>query len=267
MPSLTLEDGSSIHFETHGFDAENPAVVFLNGMSQTTQHWTSHARSLREHYRVVTYDALGQGKSDVPNEAPTIERHADDLLAILDELDLERVCLVGFSHGARVALGFAALHPDRVSGLALVSATARPTALARTIVRSWSEVLELGGLAAMAWSALPTILGTEFLEKNERLLSNIINASVQRNSPEGVRMLLEGLTNFPNLDELATRVRAPTLVIAGDQDLLVEPEGARKLASLCGGEYLEIVNTGHTIPIERPKEFREMVVDFLNRLP
>lgn len=272
MPSLSLPAspgaaGLSLYYEIYGFEeSRNPVVVFLNGMSQTTQHWKSHARALQERYRILSYDARGQGRSDVPDEVPTIERHAEDLVAILDELDVEKVSLVGFSHGARVALGFAAHYPERVRGLAIISATARPTALARTIVRSWGEVLAIGGLEAMSWSSLPTILGNEFLEKNERMLSNIIKASIQRNSPEGIRSLLEGLNAYPNLDELAKKVRAPSLVIAGDEDLLVEPAGARELARLCHGEYREFKNTGHTIPIERPQEFREIIVEFLDSL-
>jgi 3-oxoadipate enol-lactonase len=266
MPSLSLTDETSLHYETHGFERDNPVIVFLNGMSQTTQHWKSHARTLHERYRVITYDARGQGKSDVPTSPPTIERHADDLLAILDAVDVGKVHLVGFSHGARVALGFSARYPERVASLVLVSATARPTALARTIVRSWAEVLDQGGLAAMSWSALPTILGNEFLEKNERMLSNIIKASIQRNTAEGIRQLLAGLTAYPNLDDLAVQVRAPSLVIAGDEDLLVEPSGARELARLCNASYRELPNTGHTIPIERPELFREIIVEFLDGL-
>lgn len=264
MADLTTFDDLSIHYETHGFDADNPVLVFLNGMTQTTRNWTTHTRRMKESFRLITYDARGQGQSDAPDTTPTLKDHSRDLKRLIDKLDVDRANLVGFSHGARVALGFATHFPDRLDRLVLCSATAAPTALARTIVRSWQKVLESGGLEALAWAAIPHILGDEFLEQNERLLDNIARASVERNSRQGTRLLLEGLAEFPELTELAADVSAPTLVISADADPLVTPDGAARLAELCGGDHELVANCGHTVPIERPDQFRDLVVDFLS---
>jgi pimeloyl-ACP methyl ester carboxylesterase len=263
MPEITLFDDVPLHYELAGWDRDADVVVFLNGMTQSTQHWSSHARSFSEHLRVVTYDARGQGGRPTGDVELTLEQHADDLAELLDALDVERAHIAGFSHGARVALAFANAHAHKLDQLVLVSATAAPTGLARTIVRSWREVLERGGLEAMAWSSLPTILGTRYLEQNERIIPGIIKASTQRNSKEGVAKLLDAMIAYPDLGELAQGVRAPTLVMAADADLLVTPSGAQKLAELCSGRFELVEDCGHTIPIERPEEFRSAVLDFL----
>lgn len=263
MPEFTNSDGLSIFYETHGFDNTGPVVVFLNGMTQTTRNWATHCRELKDDYRIVTYDARGQGQTDDPDEPPTITEHARDLHQLLDELDVDRPHLVGFSHGARVALGFAAHYPDRLGRLVLCSVTAEPTALARTIVRSWREVLDEGGVRALSWAAIPAILGNEFLEDNAFMLDNIIRASTDRNSEEGTRLLLEGLEDYPPLKEPAGDVEAPTLVVSASEDPLVDAEGARELAELCGGDHILVEGCGHTIPIERPDQFRETITDFL----
>ncbi len=268
MPHITTADGCNIFYDTQGFEDDaqaKPVVVFLNGMTQSTLHWSSHARALRDQYRVLTYDARGQGQSDIGDLDLTIEQHAADLTAILDHLNIDQANLVGFSHGARVALGFANHSAHRLDRLILCSATAEPTALARTIIRAWYEVLRLGGLEAMAWSSLPTILGSQYLAQNERLLSSIIKASITRNSQQGVLALLEAMMKYPGLADLARNVRHPTLVISASEDLLVTASGAQELAELCHGEHIEFEGLGHTIPIEDPAKFRTTVLDFLQR--
>ncbi|MFP4599673.1 MAG: alpha/beta fold hydrolase [Persicimonas sp.] len=265
MPHITTQDGTSLHYETRGFDQEGDTVVFLNGMTQSTAHWNSQAKAFAEAgFRVLTYDARGQGESELGDAELTLELHAEDLANLLDELDADSAHLVGFSHGARVALGVASFFADKLDRLVLCSATAEPTALARTVVRSWHEVLVAGGLEAMSWCALPAILGDDFLEQNEHILDGILRAAVQRNSPEGVRALLEAMMEYPDLSELAKKVSAPTLVISADEDLLVTRQGAGKLAELAGGRHTEVKGCGHTIPIEKPAEFRATVTRFLN---
>ncbi len=263
MPTFALPDGATLHYKQAGFKHHRTAVVFLNGMTQTTRHWASQVKVFREDRPVITYDARGQGASDPPRSVPTLSEHTADLLALLDHLDVEEADLVGFSHGARIALGFAEEYPERIRRLVVCSATAEPTAMARTIIRSWQEILELGGLEALSWAAITSIVGPHFLEQNERLLKNIIRASVDRNSEEGVALLLQGLAEFPPLSEIAGKIKAPTLVLSADSDPLVTPEGARELARICGGEHALIPKCGHTIPIEEPELFQEQVLSFL----
>ncbi len=264
MSQLRTDDGLALHFQYHGAVKGATPLVFLNGMTQTTRHWRSHVRALKDERPILSYDARGQGQSDDPDEVPTLKQHTDDLVAILDDLSIERVDLAGFSHGARIALGIAVYHPERLRRLLLCSATASPTALARTIVRSWHRLLQNCGMEALAWASLTSILGTSFLEANEKLLDNIVRASVDRNSEQGTRMLLEGLIGFPDVADLAGDVDAPTRVLSADQDPLVEPQGAQKLADLCGGDHHLIDDCGHTIPIERPRLFRDQLTAFLD---
>ncbi|MBA2664408.1 MAG: alpha/beta fold hydrolase [Bradymonadaceae bacterium] len=265
MPHLTSPDGCKLYYETHGFDHDGEVIVLLNGMTQSTQHWSTHTRALRDQYRVLTYDARGQGQSEIGTSPLGLDQHAADLIALLDHLQVHRAHLVGFSHGARIAMGFANYASHRLLRLVLCSATARPSALARTIVRSWYEVLNRAGLEAMAWSSLPTILGEQYLSQNERLLSSIVKASVARNSREGVTALLEAMMRYPDLESLAQNVRAPTLVISATADPLVEPAGAANLAELCHGDHLLLDHVGHTIPIEAPDAFRDAVIGFIER--
>lgn len=257
-------DEPDIYYERRG---DGPALVLLNGMSQSTANWMSQTRALSERFEVVTYDARGQGRTPVGDVPTTLDVHAADLLTLLDHLELSQPALVGFSHGARVALAFAARHPDRLSSLVLSSAGAGPDALRDAMIRAWAEILRLGGVEAMAWCALPDILGRAFLERHAGQLDAMVRATLQRNSAEGLGRLLEGLQGYPDARDDASRVTCPTLVLGAADDRLVAPARARALAeALDNAERVELdtlAECGHTAPIEQPEAWRERVVRFV----
>ncbi|MEL6177921.1 MAG: alpha/beta hydrolase, partial [Myxococcota bacterium] len=129
------------------------------------------------------------------------------------------------------------------------------------------EVLRTGGLEAMAWCALPYILGPGFMEQYERMIPSMIKASVQRNSIDGLAALMDIMTDFPDPAEDAALVRTPSLVIASPNDPLVALQSARDLAdSMVLGRFVLIEGSGHTIPIEQPDLWRQAVMAFLDEV-
>ena len=261
MPRITVSPGVELHCEVRG---KGPAIVLLNGMSQTTTNWMSQARRLAERFTVVTYDARGQGRSDLGQAPLTLDLHTRDLTHVLDGVNVSRAHLCGFSYGARLALAAAARIPGRVHKLVLTSLGDHQSAQRRLILRVWREVLERGGLEAMAWCSLPHILGADFLTAHEPQIPAMIAASLARNSEAGLRALLEGVSSFEPADKDARQVAAPTLLLTADQDLLVGPEAtARFLAAFRDGRHVLIEGYGHTLPIEAPELWRERVVAFL----
>ncbi|THJ66932.1 alpha/beta hydrolase [Arthrobacter echini] len=102
--------------------APGPVIVFLHAGVADRRSWTLVADTLRgESLDLLAYDRRGYG--DTPAAAPSSSfTHVDDLIHILDDLDLQKVLLVGNSMGGAVAIDTALLHPDRVSGLVLLGA-------------------------------------------------------------------------------------------------------------------------------------------------
>ncbi|MFB6263089.1 MAG: alpha/beta fold hydrolase [Bradymonadaceae bacterium] len=265
MPYLERDGAPDIHYDLDGQPpGERTGVVFFNGMTQTTEHWAGQAKMFGEDFPVLRYDARGHGETTLGDHPVSMELHVEDVLQLLDHLDWSSAHFVGFSHGSRVALAAATRDAGRVDRLVLCSSTARPTAVARTIIRSWREVLESGGLEAMSWAALPSIIGNDYLDQNEQILEGIVRASVGRNREEDVRALLDAHADYPEQAELAEQLDdIPTLVISAEEDPLVDREGARKLADIAGGEHRHLDGVGHTVAIEAPETFHEVVDDFL----
>jgi len=262
MPYFKTKDGCRLFYETIGVEPLTPAVVFLNGTTQTTVHWRSQAQYFKKACRILLYDARAQGKSEVGRSPLTLDSHVDDLFSLLVHIGLEKALLVGLSHGAHVALAMAARNPARVDRLVLCSMAAEPSARARTALQSWRKILRAGGLEAMAWAALPMIFGQAYLSENRGILDKMVTAIATRNRVDALLAHLDAVTRYPLPSLHGAHIRQPTLVISGGQDPLVSSDGAARLAALCRGSHRLLPQTGHTVPIEAPDLFNQALAVF-----
>ncbi len=262
MPYFKTKDGCRLFYETFGLEPLKPALVFLNGTTQTTVHWRPQALYFKKEYHILLYDARAQGKSEVGQSPLTLDIHVDDLFNLLVHIGLEKTLLVGLSHGAHVALAMAAKNPAQVDRLVLCSMAAEPSARARTALQSWGKILRADGLEAMARAALPTIFGEAYLAKNRRILDKMITAVATRNRADALLAHLDAMTRYPPPSLHGATIRQPTLVISGGQDPLVSPDGAARLAALCRGTHRLLPQTGHTVPFEAPDLFNQTLAAF-----
>jgi pimeloyl-ACP methyl ester carboxylesterase len=107
--------GGELYWQAKGV---GPAVVLLHGGLLDCTTWDREFERLARSHRVVRYDARGHGRSSVQHGEYS---HADDLVALLDELEIERAVLVGLSLGGRTAIDVAIAHPERVAGVVAVA--------------------------------------------------------------------------------------------------------------------------------------------------
>jgi 3-oxoadipate enol-lactonase len=262
MPYFKTKDGCRLFFETFGVETKKTAVVFLNGTTQTTINWRPQVLCFKKEYRILLYDARAQGKSEVGPSPLTLDIHVDDLFDLLVHIGLKKSLLVGLSHGAHVALAMAAKNPARVDRLVLCSMAAEPSAGARAALHSWGKILQANGLEAMVWAALPTVFGEAYLAENRRILDKMVHAVASRNRADALLAHLDAMTRYPFPSLHGATIRQPTLVISGEQDPLVSPDGAARLAALCRGTHRLRPQTGHTVPIEAPDFFNQALAAF-----
>jgi len=113
-------DGTSIYFEVEG---SGPPVLLHHGFMSSIQNWrdNGYVEHLADTYRVIAMDGRGHGHSGKPHDATDylIRRRVDDVCAVLDLLDLERVHFVGYSMGGRIGFAMAKHEPDRLSSLVI----------------------------------------------------------------------------------------------------------------------------------------------------
>ena len=141
-----------------------PVVVLSNSLGSTTSMWDAQADELSEHFRVVRYDTRGHGGSPVPQGPYDIDDLADDVVALLDTLGVEKAHVVGLSLGGMTGMRLAARNPDRVDRLVVLCTGARlePSS-------AWHDraaTVRANGSTAVAEAVVARWYTPEFLEKN-----------------------------------------------------------------------------------------------------
>ena len=253
----------NLHFEKHGNGHQE--LIICNGLSQSTSNWRGITRH-NAHFDWTLFDARGMGKSPPGPRPYSLDDHVEDLLHVMEETQARAPFLLGFSHGARVALRAAATQAGRFSGLILVSCASRRTEQRRAFLESWQQSLKMGGVRAMAWASLPNIVGPKILQKFADF-EFLINGTVARNSEEGLEAMLEGMAGYPEQEQDAIRVSLPTLVLRGTEDNLVSYRDQKELCNWIHGAQARVFkDCGHTLPLEEPELFIKEIADFIDSI-
>lgn len=263
MPYFTTQDHCRLYYTLTEPSPRAPAVIFLNGLAQTTTYWHSQTRFFAEDYRVLRYDGRAQGRSDIGGEPLTEDRHVADLRTLCDHLGIESANLVGLSHGAYIAAAFAVRHPERMARLVVCNLRAGRYGDS-AIVNRWLQKLTGEGLAAYARDVIRAATGRTFRSEHAHLIEMMAKAVAARNSQAGLIRQLEAMQAYPPADEITPRVKIPTLVINGGEDEIVPAADADILARSLKAATATIKKAGHSLPVEAPEDFNLMVRDFLN---
>jgi 2-succinyl-6-hydroxy-2,4-cyclohexadiene-1-carboxylate synthase len=266
-------DGICLNVESCGQrpDERRPPLVLLHGFTGSAAGWAPCAASFGYLREVHAIDLPGHGASDSPPDPARyrLERTVEDLLRLFDALGLERVDLLGYSMGGRVALRLALAAPKRVSTLILESASPGISDPVEREARLRSDAelansIERDGLEAFAdrWERQPLFASRARLDPTTRAA---VRAHILSNSPLGLGNSLRGAgaaVAGPLFDRLG-ELRMPVLLIVGELDARYCALG-RGMGELMPAARLEIVpHAGHTVHLEQPDAFEWLVLGFL----
>lgn len=258
MPILDI-DGCKLNYE---LDGEGSNIVFINGLTMDTDGWALQVPYFSKRYRVLRYDCRGQGKSDKPDMVYTPEIQAEDLKKILDILDIERTHIVGLSYGGMIAQHFAVNYPQRVGAIVLVDTCSYIGPLLELTIKLWIEATEVGGSELRYDVMLPFLFSECFVKENLEKILSLKEASVRTNPPLAVINLARGCLTH-NIHDRISNIISPTLIVAGEEDILIPLRYSRLLnEKIKDSELLVIKKCGHVPPIEKPEEFNSSVMSF-----
>ncbi len=258
-------DDATYHVAVQG---EGPPVVLLHGFTSTMHTWDNLVHTLKKEFTCITIDLPGHGKTVTPDR--TMEQCCTDLAFMLQKLQFERVHMVGYSMGGRVALSFAELYPTYISSLTLESASpGLRTEQERFERKSNDEKLarkiEHKGIRSFVafWENIP-------LFATQKRLSMHVQESirVERMSQKeaGLAMSLRqmGTGSQPSWWDRLVYQNHPTLLLVGAEDEKFVRIN-KEMASLFPRAILEVFpQAGHTIHIEQPARFMEKIQSFLH---
>jgi pimeloyl-ACP methyl ester carboxylesterase len=267
---IATPDGISLHVREEGAGA---TVLLLHGFPDSSTLWRNQVPALvAAGHRVVAPDLRGFGESDKPREveAYRITRSAEDVVAILDALDIERAHVVGHDWGAGLAWVVAGLHSQRVDRLVAMS-VGHPNAQVPTVEqreKSWYMLwFQFEGLAE---ELLPRD-DWKLLREWTRGHGDIDRYVEDLSRPGALTAALNWYrANVPPQRELAPRrafpaIAAPTLGLwsSGDDYLLEQPIRSSGEHVTGGFRYERIDGASHWLQLDEPQRVNELLVEFL----
>lgn len=268
MPHLRLNDGHRLFYTDTGGDG--PVVLFSHGLLFTHAQFAAQIEALRGRYRCVAYDHLGQGQSDVPpGPVIPIERNYEDCVALIEGLHLGPVHFVGLSMGGFVGMRLAARRPAWVRSLCLMNTTAEPEP-AENLLRYRLLVLAQRTLGPRLISGpiAKIMLSRSFLEDPARAEARQAVEAGLRAVPRSIYKACRGVFTREGVEGELARVRCPTLVMAGEEDLATVPEKSVRIAArIHGSALVSIPRAGHSSAVEHPEAVTAFLSAFLDAQP
>lgn len=248
-------------------------LLLLHGFTGSADEWAGLTPALAGRREVIAVDLLGHGRSAAPDEAAryTMERCVADLLALLDELGVGQAELLGYSMGGRVALQLAAAAPERVGALILESASpgiADPAERAARVASdaALAEQIEARGLGWFAdhWAGIPLFASQAGLPAETRAA---LRERRMRGSARGLANSLRGMGagSQTSLWAALPGLTMPTQIISGALDAKYVAVGAQAATLMPDASHTIIPRAGHTLHLEAPQAFEQVVVGFLDQ--
>ncbi|MBL8677571.1 MAG: alpha/beta fold hydrolase [Myxococcales bacterium] len=255
MPIAKSTDGLGVHYRVVG--ERGPWLVFVQGLSLSGRFWFDTPDRMAERFgaRAIVLDNRGTGRSERPPGPFSMGQMADDVRAVLDDAGCDRATVVGISMGGMISQHVAIRHAPKVEGLVLLATTAGlplgrlpgPTALQLLARIPFTKGRKGGELAARL--LLPPSKQSRF----EEFFSRWPEAFAQDPQDPRTFYLQLGAISLHSTGAKLGAIAAPTVVMAGREDILVPPVNSQRIAAKIPGAELELIaDVGHAIPAEDP---------------
>ncbi len=262
MPKIKA-NGIEFYYELNG-PGDADVLVLSNGILMSTASWAFQLPAFSKSYRVLTYDCRGQWQSAHPTGPYSMELHADDLAALLDALGIARAHIAGVSYGAELSLIFAYKYPEKTRSLIVGSTVSQVDPVLRGIVDNWLEAARYKDANLFYHATYPFNFSQRWIAANAPALEQA-RARYALLDLDAVVALCEAFLNLNITNELH-RIKAPTLLMVGEDDILKPRRYADLVAAqIPQAEYVIIPRAGHALMWEQAEAFNSLVLGFLSK--
>lgn len=258
MPIAQLSD-VRLHYRVDG-DAGDPPILLSNSLGTSLDMWEPQMAALASRFRVVRYDSRGHGQSEVTPGPYSIGQLAGDALALLDRLAIRRAHFCGLSMGGMVGMWIGIHAPERVDRLVLANTAARIGTADMWNARI--EAVRKGGTATVAAAVLSRWFTSALLETPTPVLAKM-RATLERTPPDGYAASCAAVRDM-DLRYALGRIRVPTLVIVGSDDMSTPASDGRYIADhIQNARYVELP-AAHLSNVQAASSFTQALLQFLS---
>jgi 3-oxoadipate enol-lactonase len=254
-------NGIETNYELHGKEGA-PWLVLSHSLACSVRMWDPQIAALKASYRILAYDTRGHGATDAPKGAYTLELLADDLKALLDTLGAKNPHYCGLSMGGMIGQTFALKYPRVFRTLTLADTSSRYPAEAWPLWQDRIRIAEEKGMAPLVEPTLQRWF-TEPFRKSQPAPVAAIGKLIAATPVEGYVGCCHAIPKI-NLTARLKEIKAPILVICGDQDPGTPPAMAREIHDNAPGSKLAMIpQAAHLSNLENPGAFTKALQDFL----
>jgi len=255
-----------LYYQTSG---EGQPLMLISGLSGGTWSWYEQVPFFKNHFRTITFDNRGAGRSSMPPGPYTIKSMAEDARALLDHLAIDKSFIMGLSMGGMIAQELALLAPDRIQALVLGCTHCGGDLRVPPTPQVLEAFMNNTGLSHE--QIIDKNLPFFFSESCRKNRPQVVNAyrMVQLETPlqpeHAFLAQLQAIRSFSRCDRLA-QLQAPTLILTGSEDVLVPARNARILEErIPHAELIEITGAGHALHAECRDQLNELSHAFFMR--
>lgn len=266
MPYARASDGIRLHYEAFG-RASAPAVLMIQGLGADKHGWDMQRIPLSLQYRVIALDNRGAGRSDKPFGHYTLEQMADDAIAVLDHVGVDKAHVVGASMGGAISQIVGLKYPDRVISLTLACTACRNHPWRRELLQSWATTASERGTGAMAREAARWVIGPRSFRRLLPAFGWLGPLAMGRTSHAFVAQVHAILDVDESVADQLEQVDIPTLVMVGNQDILTPRGDSEEIADrMPNAELVVISGAAHGFMVEHASTFNRVLMEFLARV-
>ncbi|MGO9569810.1 MAG: alpha/beta fold hydrolase [Desulfomonilaceae bacterium] len=255
-----------IYFEIHG---SGPPLVPIMGLRRNAEWWCRQIPDLSKHFTVIAFDNRGAGRSDKPEMDYSIRLFADDTEELMNFLGIPYAHVLGISMGGYIAQELAINHPDKVNGLILGCTSCGGRRAVPMSEERREKFTANKGLAPeqILRKDMDLYFSDRFVRENPERIEEFVNISLRHYQPaHAFFRQLNACLNHDTVDRV-NEISSPTLIMTGDDDLLVPSENSLILKELMPGADLELfAGCRHCFFMEESEKFNRSVVRFLQSI-
>lgn len=242
-------------------EGSGKAVVLLHGFLENSSMWQHLVPTWKEKNRIICIDLLGHGQTSCIGYLHTMEDMADAVYFVLHYLKIKKATIIGHSMGGYVALAFAELYPESISGLLLLNSTAVADSLEKVANRDRAILAVKKNYKTAVSMAIANLFSPL---NRERLSSEIEYAKREalKTPLQGIIAAQEGMKIRKDRQILLHTTAFPKMLILGEKDTILDYESTKEQV-VNTSVKLVTFNDGHMSHFENKEELEQVVVDFL----
>ncbi len=266
MPKLNV-NGAEVHFEEHGSGAET--MVFAHGLLWSGRMFDKQVEVLKDRYRCITFDFRGQGQSEVTQSGYDMDTLSEDSAALIEALKCAPCHFLGLSMGGFVGMRLAIRRPELLRSLLLLETSADPEPQENVgKYRRLNFVSRWFGMGLVANKVMPIMFGQKFIHDPDRADERELwRQRAIANSKVGISRAVNGVVDREGVYDQLDRIKTPTLILVGDQDVATVPAKSERMRDRIAGSQMQIIpGAGHTSTVEEPEFVNAAIEEFLNRV-